>query len=356
MRILAAPARAQADDNPYVDLLYGPMRASGATVDDWSRAAVARGRYDVIHVHWPEFLVRDGQWSAPFDTIKVLALIWWARRRGAVLIWTGHDLEPHHHTSSRVLRAYQRLFVAQVDGLLTLDRSSLERLRRRWPALTQVPVAVVPHGHYRDSNPPLDASRPVARRRLGLPATGAIYLAFGQVREYKNLDALVRAFVADRQPQETLLVAGRCADDELRRRLHAVATADVVLWLDGVRQDDVSAVFRASDVAVQCYHERSALNSGVQLLALSCELPTVTTASATADAISRIVGPGWIVQTIDDPRSVVRTARRVAQHGPPASPPDLSHLEWSGLSSRTVDHYHAVMNARTTRRFGWVRR
>lgn len=350
MKIIAAPGHSAPNDNPYIGLLYGPMRRAGVTVDEWSRRRVVLGRYDVIHVHWPEFLVRAApRRTTALDVLKVLVALWWARKNGAVLIWTGHDLEPHDDRGSRLLRIYFGLFVRQVDGLLMLDKSGLDGLTQRWPRLTSIPRAVVPHGHYRSSNPRPIMAREEVRRGLDLPVQGTIFLAFGQVRRYKNLPALVHSFSTHREDSETLLVAGRCSDSALAQELSLAAGPGVVLWLDGIDQDAVAAVFAASDVAVQCYRERSALNSGVLLLALSCQLPIVTSASPTNSAISDAVGPGWITQVDNEVDTTVFAARESASRGRPASPPNLAHLEWPALAERTQEFYRVVSAGRNPR-------
>jgi len=53
-RILAWPAF-KAKLSPYNRLLYRNMRHLGATVEEFSVWRVLSRRYDIVHLHWPEY-------------------------------------------------------------------------------------------------------------------------------------------------------------------------------------------------------------------------------------------------------------------------------------------------------------
>ncbi len=96
------------------------------------------------------------------------------------------------------------------------------------PALT---TTVIPHGPYRfETEIP---ARAVARGRLGLPADAPVLLAFGHIRDNKNLDLTIRALA--RCQELHLLVAGA----ELRSGQRTAA--------------DYRAIARAAGVETRCH-------------------------------------------------------------------------------------------------------
>src|SRR4051812_31079949 len=98
VRVLASPGPSQwKDGNPYIRLLYGSVAhgavaGSDVTIHEFTRRTLLE-RPDVVHVNWPYYLVRWTRLrSALLDVLKVLVLLKAARRRGAALVWTVHDL------------------------------------------------------------------------------------------------------------------------------------------------------------------------------------------------------------------------------------------------------------------------
>jgi beta-1,4-mannosyltransferase len=348
LRVLASPAVGGVDGNPYVDLLYAAVGRQGVQVREYDRRALL-DRPDVVHVHWPEFLVR---WTTPstacLDVGKVLLLLWWARRRGAVLVWTGHDLAPHDSVRPRLFRLYSAAFVRMVDLLLSLAPSATTDLQARYPPLRRTPVAVVPHGHYRDVLGDLPG-RDEARRHLGITTPGAVALLLGQVRPYKNVPELVAAAVTRPDLGLHLAVAGEVrGDPALADRVLAQARPGAVTVVLGrVAQADVVAWHAAADVVVLPYSLRSALHSGAALMSLSCSRPVVVADTGTMRELRDLVGPEWVSLCSGPPERFLEAAAALLEV-PRAGPPDLAALDWPRLGALTVDAYRAAVRARRT--------
>ena len=343
MRVLASPGPGGGrDDNPYLRLLYGAVADSGDRVEvsAFTRAGLL-GKPDVIHVHWPEFLVRwDRLRTAVPDVVKVLALLTIARRRGAAIVWTGHNLQPHAVPRPWLWRVFFGQFCQRVDLLIVLSEGTRTALLERYPALRTTPFRVVPHGHYRGEYPdPPD--RTAARRALGLDEVPTL-LAFGLVAPYKRTPELLEAF---RQRSATrpgqLLIAGKPSSPALAEDLGRAAGPDVSLFLQRIPHDEVPTYFAACDVVVLPYSGSSALNSGVALLALSFGRPVVMVDGPAARELRTVAGDDWVILTDADMASVVDAAMQVAER-PPAAGPDLSSLDWPALGALTVDAYRTA--------------
>lgn len=266
--------------NPYVHLLAAALEQAepGLTcrlADSLTPGAFAAwskdGRVDVIHLHWGELLYRS---SSRLRSIRRLALFAMglaaARRAGARLVYTAHNVE--RHEDGGLLDALaDALIYRLVDAVHVHDADAAQQvvLRRR-PRL----VAIIPHGNYMgvyaDS-----VTRAEARRRFDLPEQAFVYLSLGQVRPYKGLDLLLSAFRSLDGEGLRLVIAGHPHNAAFGAALEGQARGDgrVRLDLRFIADDEMQFYLRAADVCVLPY--RSGTTSGSALLALSFGVPLV---------------------------------------------------------------------------------
>lgn len=338
MRVLMSPITS--GQNTYVDELVRHLGRE-AVVEPFDRRAVL-GRPDVIHVHWPEFLVRwTSARQAAGDSAKVLLLLGVARARGAALVWTGHNLEPHGRSHGWVQRMFISRFVGQVDLLVSLSESGAEQLRRRYPSLRAVPFRVVPHGDYRHELVPVGRSE--AKERYGR-ADQPTLLCFGQVRAYKNIQGLIEAFRATSHPAVRLVVAGEPREPGLEERLRAASGGDpqVDLLLERISGDELSPLLASADVTVAAYKEGSALNSGVALLSLSADRPCVLRDTPSNRELQSLAGERWVYLCDGSAEDAVRTAL-VAVADERTERPNLDAFAWERVAAQTGDAYAAAV-------------
>jgi glycosyltransferase involved in cell wall biosynthesis len=305
-------------------------------------------RYDVVHVNWPQFLVRWGNRSEGADVIKVLSLLALSRHRGAVLVLTGHDLEAHEHAGRRLWlqRLFMSRFVAMVDGLISHGDAATAALIDRYPALSGVPVLVVPHGHYRNVYPPV-LSRAVARAQLGLDPQATVYLCVGQIRRYKNLTQFARTFAADASGQEHLVVAGEVRDERLGNELSelALSTPRVKFRPGVVPSDELATLHGAADAVVLPYRRRSVLHSGAAIMALSFDRPVVVTDSPTMRELQAVVGSAWVCCADANPASVLETARAAVRFARTDRAP-LDQLGWDTIGQGVANFYASLLQTK----------
>jgi glycosyltransferase involved in cell wall biosynthesis len=146
---------------------------------------------------------------------------------------------------------------------------------RRVPALR---TTVIPHGPYLFSQP--TRSRQEVRQQLNIPLSSPLLLAFGHVRDDKNLDLALHA-LAD-LPEVHLLVAGKAQSDaqkpvawyrqlagqlQIERRCH---------WIDEyIDPSEVGNLFTAADLVLLTYRANFRSASGVQNIAAFYQKPCV---------------------------------------------------------------------------------
>jgi glycosyltransferase involved in cell wall biosynthesis len=259
--------------NPYCDLLYRGVAATGTRVVDRAELRLPwivrnRGRVQVLHLHWPELYYRGpGGRVTVRSAAGFVAALLAARVLGYRIVWTVHNALPHERRSAadRALR-----WVLCRTARLVVHGESARRVLPHGGR----DATVVPHGHYIDAYP-RGVERAEARRRLGLGDADVVFLSFGQVRAYKGIPDLLAAFAALDLPAVRLVVAGGGADRALADDVRREAARDprVVAHLAHVADADVQAYFEAADWVVLPY--RDVLTSGSALLALSFGRPVI---------------------------------------------------------------------------------
>jgi beta-1,4-mannosyltransferase len=339
LRVLMNPAPDELTDNPSLLLLFSEVMRHGVEISPYYKKKNLLSRPDVIHIHFPEWLVRwKHPWIAPLDVAAVSGLLWLARRRGAALVWTGHDLEPHELYRPRLWRAYNSFFISQVDLLISFSNGATSLLIERHSRLAGVPAVVVPHGHYRDyyTAPPKAA---ILRKELKLDHR-PVLLCFGLIRPYKNLPDIIRAWRQLPEPRPQLVIAGRPMDSEIAEAIKKEAgdSKDVHLLLRFIHGDEVPTIFAIADVVLMPYMARSALNSGVAHLALSLSRPAVLKDTPASQNLRDAFGGEWVWLCDGTPEDTLRTALAAAAVTRPETL-DLDAINNKRLAAETVCAY-----------------
>ena len=351
MRILTNVEPRRTDDNPYLSLLNDELRREGVAIDGVSGRRLL-SRPEVLHVHWPEQLLRhDDARTMAYSAAKLLLLIAAARLRGTVVVWTAHNLRPHERRHPRLSDAFMALFTAQVDLVIGLTAGSRAAVVARYPLLKRRPFVVVSHGHYRDAYPRDERDKAASRRRLGLPANARTLLTLGYVRRYKNLPALVRAFTRGGRDDARLVIVGPLGEEALGDEIQTARGDDerIVLRLATATPEEVVGWHAAADVVVLPYDTSSSLNSGAALLALSFDRPVVMPDGPAAAELRGQVGAEWVRPVRGAAPDFLDAALEMPL--PTHAQPALEHLDWDRLGRATLAAYE---QARRRRR--WWRR
>lgn len=337
MRILAWP---NDSSNPYTPLLYTGM-GHGVLVDEFTAQKLVH-RYAVWHIHWPESLLNIRKPSrAALKLRGLFAAVDYLRWRGTKIVWTMHNFKAHEGLHPDLEALFWPRWIPRVDGAISLSEAGLDMAKEKFPALAQIPTAVIRHGDYRTEYPPCTVD---ARAVLEIPSTAKVILFFGAIRAYKNVDALVRAFRAVAAPDALLLVVGKPNTAALTEAIQHEAAADsrVRIAFQFVKTEDVALYMQAADVVVLPY--RAILNSGSALLALSFNRPILVPDLGSMGELRRDFGGDW-VQTfagdIDAP-TLERALDWAAQPRPAiCSIPD-KYL-WQSIRADTIHFYQKVI-------------
>lgn len=264
-------------------------------------------RYDVLHVHWPDALLRGRfHWLRCVCFVLLLEVLRW---RGIAVVRTLHNLHPHEAGSR-----------AEAWAMRRLDRRTTYTVTIN--AVTPVPEgrgAYIPHGHYRDRFARVPRQAPVAGRLLYA----------GMIRPYKGVDLLLAAFKGLDDVSLTLRLVGK-PSPELRGQIEQAQAEDtrITSTLAFVPDADLVADMTAAELV--CLPYRELHNSGILLVALSLDRPVLVPRTPTTEALAREVGAGWIYMLEGplDTESLRHAVTQVRRDVRPARP-SLDGRDWS---------------------------
>jgi len=300
-------------------------------------------RWDIVHIHWPDTpLHRTKGSGAALYAFLLIARLYWARLLGARIVWTVHNLRSHNARWPRVEKWLWRGFVPLVDASIHLSHAGREMAMESFPGLAPKPSFIVPHGHYRDCYPNW-STRTEAREALGIEP-GAPVIAFaGQIKAYKNVPALIRAFIEAADPRAVLVIAGRPGDAGIEAELRAAAGDHprIQFHFGLIPDDQMHLYLNACDLAVFPY--RDILNSGSAILALSFDRPALVPERGAMAELRQAAGADWIY-TFDGELTgpILAAALREAVDTARPAGCDLATLSWPSVAAGTHAAYRAA--------------
>ncbi|MGH8018610.1 MAG: glycosyltransferase family 4 protein, partial [Opitutaceae bacterium] len=201
-------------------------------------------------------------------------------REGAVFGAVVHDpvrdavLGPKQWHRRSVADGYSFLKYAFVHESVALDTV------RPMPGLEML---VIPHGpyHFETEMP----ERRVAREKLGLPADAPVLLAFGHIRDNKNLDLVIRALAE--APELRLLVAGHELSSgqrpasAYRKLAQQLGVANRCHWhVRFIPEKEIGCFFAAADFLALTYGAGFRSASGVLSVSSQFRKPCVASSGA----------------------------------------------------------------------------
>jgi glycosyltransferase involved in cell wall biosynthesis len=339
LRVLAAPGMKERKVNPYTWLLYSHMSAD---VHDFSYRRAMFGRYNVVHLHWPE---GDLNWSRNFVLAKLrlqrqFAVLDHLRARGTRIMWTAHNLAAHDRRFPNLEGWFWESFTKRLDGFIALTETGKSAAEARFPSLRNIPGFVVAHGHYRGEYSPCSEPRP----SLGISKDKKVILFFGQLRAYKNVTQLIDNFKAFKDENAMLIIAGRPTDTNLRAEVLRAARSDtrILMKLEHIVSEEASYYFGSADLVILPYKE--ILNSGTALLALSMNKPVLVPNRGALGELAKEIGGEWVrcyegeltTQEIAKGLSWALQTRRSLEA-------PLEHLSWDCIAGQTLEAYQTVV-------------
>ncbi len=343
MKILGWPAFKHNGLNPYTALLYTSMQSLGVEVEDYSVVRAFTGRYEVFHIHWPEYYIGQRSLLKAFlGTLLLFTSVWLQRILGARVFWTVHNLQCHNQTRPVLEKYFWSIFVRSIDGYICLTEQGKRKAEEKWPRLRAISGTVVAHGHYRDQYQNT-VSRRDACVKLKIPDGTRVILFFGAIGPYKNVPNLIHVFRKAFREDENrvlLLIAGIPQESEVKRLFEQAGDDPRIrLHLRRIAEEEVQLFFNASDLVVLPFSE--ILNSGSAILSLSFNRPVLVPAQGAMPELRDVVGERWVQMYSEDlGPEILRDSLEWAAM--PRTHADLHDLSWPAIAEKTLNAYYSM--------------
>ncbi|RYY02585.1 MAG: glycosyltransferase [Gammaproteobacteria bacterium] len=349
MRILASPAFSNERVNPYNSQLYRKIESIGHSVFEYSHKRALLEKFDVVHVHWPDGYIDQPNWVKASQRATLLVLMMLvAKAKGARLVWTAHNLKPHDAYHPKFSQFFLTQFLKLCNGLIFLTAEGKNSFLQQYPAKKNMPCAIIPHGHYRDSYPKA-INQEQAKKELGLVTDKKILLFMGMVKPYKNCDALIEEFSKAKLDGYILVIAGKPETPKYKELLESLAKGNenIYLRLEFIPDDQLHLYMSAADRVILPY--KSILNSGALLLALSFDKPTIAPHIGAFVELQNELGMAWIYSYVGDLNAenldfMLQELDRLTR--PPQCP--LDNYDWRSLAQSTIDFYQEILPGGST--------
>jgi len=168
---------------------------------------------DVIHLHWPELLVKSrlndmsqDHKLKEHDFKAVLQALTEKKGKGSRICITVHNESPHKNGSA--YSDFYRDVYQLCDGVIHMGKESEVIFGHEYPGLfSDKPSHIIPHGDY--TYFPNDKPRAIGRKKLGVSENEKLVLSFGAIRSKAELEMAVSAFKRADVNGSRYLMAGK---------------------------------------------------------------------------------------------------------------------------------------------------
>lgn len=346
LRVVARPAKSE--DNPYCQLLYAQIRQLGIQVEDFSNRELLDIRYDIYHLHWPEcYAVSSSKRAlrATAKTLRMLSTLSLLRGMGIKVLWTAHNVHSHERRFPYLEKLFWFNFIRSVDGVICMSKATKEKVIDSFPILRlkKIPIAVIPHGHYRDAYPNY-MTYSEARKKLKIDLSNRVFTFLGLLRSYKNILHLLDTFSMLQGDSYRLLIAGFPREALLGKQITFRASQDrrIQLYLEFIPNEDLQIYLNASDLIVLPFSE--VFNSGSALLALSFNRPILVPHQGSLPELQERVGSDWVQTYNGDLNPILlQQAMKWAIETRREQTVFLDCMNWTTIAKETSAFYRRLM-------------
>ena len=343
INVVAKPAFANKMKDPGNYRLYSEIIKGGLQIQEWSLLRLILGNYDIVHIHWPDNILKTRFWwiSLIKLSLLIIVLVWIRRFRRSSVIWTAHNIESHEGWHPRIEKLFWSQLTKHLDGVIVHEIGIGEQLHLLRPQLKTVRMKTIPLPHFKDHYP-CNISRQEARVRLGIKNDEFVYGFLGQLRPYKNVISLIKAFQGLPEGYR-LIIAGNPINKAMQKSLKKAAEGNkqIELHFGFVQDKDLQFFYKAFDLVVLPFTQIT--NSGSALLALSFECPVLMAESPTLLNMQSEFGDEYVSFFKDnlDSASLTATANRISVSK--RNRVDLSQREITTVAQQTIKFYRDVL-------------
>ncbi|TPV35750.1 glycosyltransferase [Paucihalobacter ruber] len=170
------------------DLKLG-LEQHAEVIWDYEEFWKCENEYDIIHLHWPDFLSYEVQkWTWGTDPLPAKmyskieeCLQYW--KENSTIVYTRHIQYPHSRNDEDVLKLY-RMVTSYCDTVVHFANYSVEQFKAWYPEHKGITHVVIPHHNY--ASMPNNSNKASARQHLNINPDATVMIVFGLIKEHEK--------------------------------------------------------------------------------------------------------------------------------------------------------------------------
>ncbi|KCZ70613.1 glycosyltransferase [Candidatus Methanoperedens nitroreducens] len=289
-------------------------------------------RGDIVHAQW---------WAHPLAPVFFVTLFI-AKLGGKKIIITVHNVQPHE--KNRINTFLNNIVLRLGDSFIAHGGKNRESLSQIYN-INQDEIAVIHHGILTPVTV-RGITKEDARKFLNISSIKKVLLFFGNLRDYKGLDILLKAVMQIVKESENviLLIAGQSWEDWSKYQKiidENKLEQYIIKKLDFIPPSEVEYYFSASDLVILPYKYFDS-QSGVGALALPFKKPMVVT---NVGGLSDFVKDKRAIAEPNDPQDLAEVVIEVFRDETlllklaKDSEELLEELNWDKIGEETIKMY-----------------
>ncbi len=229
---------------------------------DLRAAAEFLKHIDQFHLHWPEHFLGTNLRAHKnmIDCIK---------QSGVRIIWTQHNLVPHHPDQRANAHEIYQLWAQAADAIVHHSESGKQRVLAEFQFNPKAIHRTIPHGHFGNLMTEMHTiDRAAVEAELDLPPCNLRIGIVGAPRIEKKVQLFMEAFTASSRKDLQLLVTSLQGDETVPADSRIVA-----MNYEMVDRDTYNRYLKAIDVLAFPIEKGDLLTTGVIGDAIGCGIP-----------------------------------------------------------------------------------
>ena len=313
IKILAFPKN-RFSQNPHIANFYKQVEKSDDfTVKDLTSINAFVEKFDVFHLHWPEFFIVKSPIKCFFRLSFFATVIIFLKIRKTKIVWTVHNLHPHDNIHPQIYVFVLRFLSYFLSGITYFSTHSKSLVHDEFPFMAFIPSYIIPHALYNYDRVPITQTTSRLKQKLALEKESKLALFFGRIDHYKDIENLITEFKKLPSNDYKLAIVGPCSDGELLSALTAVSSdsKNIVILESFFPEQDLASLFSLADLTILPF--KKILNSGSVMLALSFGKPVLVPAMGSINEVQHVVGKLSVITYRRLTKSVIEKSFSKAQ-------------------------------------------
>lgn len=313
IKILAFP-KDRFSQNPHISNFYKQVEKSADfTVKDLTSVNAFIEKFDVFHLHWPEFFIVKSPVKCLFRLSFFAILIVFLKIRKTKIVWTVHNLHPHNNIYPHIYIFVLRFLSNFLSGVTYFSTHSKSLVHDEFPFIASIPSYIIPHALYDYDNAPSTKKNSALKQALAFKEDVNIALFFGRIDHYKDIETLITEFKQLPAQDYQLAIVGPCSDGNLLSHLTAMSSdsKNIVILQSFFPEEDLASLFSLVHLTILPF--KKILNSGSVMLSLSFGKPVLVPAMGSIIEVQNVVGKSSVVTYEKLTKSVIQKSFYKAQ-------------------------------------------